>query len=98
MGSPFDQPITQWSKGEYSGANNQQNDFTVIGTNGLALLRDDHGNTRSAATTLARTEITGRGRITRAADTDYFAIPRPAGTLTVSATPASCPAATSTSV
>ena len=90
MGSPFDQPITQWSKGDYAGATNQQNDFTVMRAHGLAFLGDDRGNTQATATTLvAGTEMTGRGRITNAADKDYFALPRPcAGTLTVSAAPA----------
>ena len=60
-----------------------------MGTNGLAFQADDRatpGRRRRRSTRAP--EITGRGRITRAADTDYFAIPRPcAGTLTVSATP-----------
>ena len=44
MGVGYSKAISQWSKGEYSGANNKEDDFAVIGQNGLALRADDHGN------------------------------------------------------
>ncbi len=44
MGVGYSKAISQWSKGEYSGANNKEDDFAVAGQNGLALRADDHGN------------------------------------------------------
>jgi len=51
MGNPYAKNVTQWSKGEYSGANNTQDDIEVI-TNALGLAADDHGDNRSSATPL----------------------------------------------
>ena len=33
MGSSYDRPVAQWSKGEYTGANNKQDDVAVILSN-----------------------------------------------------------------
>ncbi|MEV6284513.1 zinc-dependent metalloprotease family protein [Kribbella sp. NPDC051770] len=53
MGVGYSKAISQWSKGEYTGANNKEDDFAVAGQNGLALRADDHGNDTASATTLA---------------------------------------------
>ena len=52
MGVGYSKAISQWSKGEYSGANNKEDDFAVAGQNGLALRADDHGNGTGDATAL----------------------------------------------
>jgi hypothetical protein len=52
MGASYYQPVTQWSKGEYAGANQQQDDLAII-ANGAPLRTDDHGNTAATATTVA---------------------------------------------
>ena len=52
MGNSYYNNVTQWSKGEYSGANNTQDDIAVI-TNALSLAEDDHGGSLSTATPLA---------------------------------------------
>lgn len=43
MGNSYYNNITQWSKGEYSGANQPQDDIAII-TGRLGLEPDDHGN------------------------------------------------------
>ena len=59
MGNSYYNNVTQWSKGEYPGANNTQDDIAVI-TSQLYLIGDDHGDTLNAATPLA---VDGSGQI-----------------------------------
>jgi hypothetical protein len=77
MGASYDRPITQWSKGDYSGANNQQDDLAVIAANGAPLRADE-------STTLP----TGTAYITTRTDTDTFDLGTCSGPLTVTADPA----------
>ena len=44
MGVAYSQPVSQFSKGEYSGASTTQDDLAVIAT-GAPLRADDHGDT-----------------------------------------------------
>ncbi|MEN9593552.1 MAG: hypothetical protein RLY23_35 [Actinomycetota bacterium] len=87
MGASYYKPITQWSKGEYTGANNKQDDFTVMGTNGLPLRNDDYGNTDATATFVSAAPATIDGVISTAADVDVFSFNVAAGLTTFSATP-----------
>jgi hypothetical protein len=48
MGSSYDRPVAQWSKGEYTGANNKQDDIAVI----LSNKNVTHAVTQRAAPTL----------------------------------------------
>jgi hypothetical protein len=52
MGVGYYRGISQWSKGEYAGANNAEDDYSVIGANGLALRTDEYGDTTAAASPL----------------------------------------------
>ncbi|WP_165645148.1 zinc-dependent metalloprotease family protein, partial [Oharaeibacter diazotrophicus] len=52
MGVGYYVNVSQWSKGEYSGANNQEDDIAII-TGKLSAARDDHGNTGPTATALS---------------------------------------------
>jgi hypothetical protein len=52
MGVGYYNNVTQWSKGEYSGANQQQDDLAII-SGQLGYRPDDHSNGMSAATPLA---------------------------------------------
>ncbi len=52
MGNSYYNNVTQWSKGEYSGANNTQDDLAVIAS-GLDWAGDDHGDGLGSATPLA---------------------------------------------
>ena len=45
-------PRVQWSRGEYAGANNKEDDFAVMNSNGLRLRTDDFGNTSATASAL----------------------------------------------
>lgn len=51
MGYMLDKNVTQWSKGEYAGANNAQNDLSIIAGK-LGYVGDDHGDTPAQATAL----------------------------------------------
>ncbi len=52
MGNGYSRNVTQWSKGEYQGANNTQDDLAIIAAK-LSLADDDHGDTPAEATPLA---------------------------------------------
>lgn len=65
--------VGQFSKGEYAGANNQQDDLAVIAQYGAPLRTDDHGDTPGTADPLASgTAVTGV--ISTRADRDVFAV------------------------
>lgn len=88
MGVAYSQQLSQWSKGEYSGANNPEDDLSKISEK-IATRADDHGNTAAAATALAgpsrleagvnRTSLSVTGTIERTADVDYMRFTSGAG-------------------
>ncbi len=94
MGVGYYQPVVQWSKGEYNTANNVQDDYTVMASNGLPLRNDDHGNTIGTATALAGAAGGGftsygiTGVIERPGDVDMFSFAASAGTVAVTLNPA----------
>ncbi len=80
MGAGYYQNLSQWSKGEYAGANNTQNDISVMQTYGLPLRVDDYGNTAAAAAQFASgTGVTATGVIERETDVDVFGFTTGAG-------------------
>ncbi|MEU4196602.1 PPC domain-containing protein [Kribbella sp. NPDC026611] len=87
MGVGYSKAISQWSKGEYSGANNKEDDFAVMGQNGLALRADDHGNGTTDATALTLGTAVP-GIYADDADVDTFRIDLSAGTFTFAASAA----------
>ena len=94
MGVGYYQALVQWSRGQYSGANNVQDDYTVMQGNGLPLRPDDHGGSVSPASTMSRSDVNGvstfdaEGVIERPGDVDAFAFYAAAGTATVTLSPA----------
>jgi hypothetical protein len=94
MGVGYYQPLVQWSKGEYSTANNTQDDYVVMQANGLPIRPDDHGNTMALATVLGGTAAGGvttysaQGVIERPGDVDMFSFVAAAGSVTVGLGPA----------
>ncbi len=54
MGNSYTSFVTQWSKGEYTGANNKQDDLVSI-TGYIPYKIDDHGNSNASATELKYT-------------------------------------------
>jgi hypothetical protein len=87
MGVGYSKAITQWSKGEYSGASQFQDDFVMAASNGLALRADDHGNSAATATPIVNNS-TVDGVIHSASDVDAFTVTAGAGTATFSVSPA----------
>jgi hypothetical protein len=85
MGVGYSRPITQWSKGDYKGANSHQNDLSVIAGNGLPVRPDEAGGTPSPATP---PPPVGSAYITSDADRDIYALGICSGPLSLAARPA----------
>jgi PKD repeat protein len=83
----------QWSKGEYFDANQQQDDYAAMGSNGLDFAVDDYGDETATATTLSSVSSgesatsTVTGTIETPADVDVFVITAGAGLVSLAATP-----------
>jgi hypothetical protein len=73
MGVGYYRGITQWSKGEYSGANNTDDDYAVIGSHGVALRIDDVGDTTGSAAALV-VGTPASGVIAAENDTDVYRV------------------------
>ena len=89
MGVGYYQGLVQWSKGEYPGANNTENDLTIMTSYGFTVRPDDHGNTAASATPLVvtnSTSVSGGGIIERPTDIDHFSFLTGAGTITLNVT------------
>ncbi len=71
MGAGYNQPLVQWSIGDYQGATNREDDFAIMRSYGLSLLADDFGNSAGTATTLSLNTSTS-GTIHSRSDVDYF--------------------------
>ena len=104
MGVGYYTQVTQWSKGEYPGANNQQDDVAII--SGLLTYRtDDHGSSMAAAAPLA-VDADGtvwssdpeddpddhypgnKGVVERATDVDVFTFDHAGGAINLTVRPA----------
>ncbi len=73
MGVGYYQQLTQWSKGEYSGANNKEDDLSIITTNsGFGYRADEAGNTAVAAGNLGILGVNANN--TSLSDINQFAI------------------------
>jgi PKD repeat protein len=89
MGVGYYQGLVQWSRGEYPGANNTEDDLTIMTGYGFTVRPDDHGNTAASATPLVvtnSTSVSGGGIIERPADKDHFSFLTGAGTITLNVT------------
>ena len=92
MGVGYYQNLVQWSKGEYTGANQNQDDLAIITTqNGFGYRADDHGNAITAASplTVNGNSVSGGGIIERNTDVDLFSFVTGSGTVSLNITPAS---------
>jgi PKD repeat protein len=94
MGVGYYQSLVQWSKGEYSGATQSQDDIVVIQNNGAPLMVDDHGNNAAGASALTASSdgttasLSGSGVIERREDIDVFTFLSGAGDYTINVDPA----------
>ena len=93
MGRPIDpaRPVTQWSRGEYAGANNYEDDLAIIangksGSPGAGYRPDDHADTASSPTVVPSNGVAS-GNIGRTGDRDVFAVDVLDGTLSVQLRP-----------
>jgi hypothetical protein len=92
MGVGYYRNLTQWSKGEYAGANNLQDDLAIITSkNGFGYRADDHGNTTNAATALITSGgvLSTSGIISRSTDADLFSFSTASGNIAFTINPAS---------
>lgn len=94
MGVGYYRNVSQWSRGEYTAANNLQDDLTVIAENGPALRTDDAGNSISTATNLNGAASGGTVAVNRAGligtqtDADVYAFVAGGGTVQFDISPA----------
>jgi serralysin len=93
MGSGYYSKVTQWSKGEYSLANNQEDDLAIItGSHGFGYRADDYGDSFDQATVLrstANSAIGAFGIIERNTDVDIFSFTTAAGQVSLNINPSS---------
>ncbi len=83
MGSGYLHPVTQWSRGEYAGATQAQDDLAVIA--GKAPVRADEA---AATVDDASVAAAGSGVITTREDVDTWRLGRCDGPVTITASPA----------
>ncbi|HEY8559133.1 MAG TPA: PKD domain-containing protein [Pyrinomonadaceae bacterium] len=88
MGVGYYRSVTQWSKGEYPGANQLQDDLAVMQTYGIPVIADDHGNTQASATALSGSSINVAGVVTTRADVDVFQFSTGGGSVAINFNPA----------
>ncbi len=89
MGVGYYTNLTQWSKGEYTSANNPQDDLAIINSK-LAYIPDDHGDTTATATQLnvgTASTIAASGLITTRTDVDAIRFGTQAGSITLNVEP-----------
>lgn len=94
MGVGYSRTLVQWSKGEYSNASNTQDDLAIItsSSNGFGYRDDDHGNTRSNATSMtiaSPTQVDAEGVLERNTDADVFSFQSQAGQISFTVSPES---------
>ena len=93
MGVSYYKNLTQWSKGEYSGANNKEDAYAVMSRQGLKPRLDDHGNTIATASALLAKSANGlsnlssSGVIEAPTDVDMFSFVAGAGPLSLKVAP-----------
>ena len=92
MGVGYYQPVSQWSKGEYTNANQHQDDIAIISTNNnnVAYRADDTGDTLATSRyfeVYSNNSAFAEGVIERTADTDAFQFTTSGGTVTLRADP-----------
>ncbi len=79
--------VTQWSRGEYAGANQPEDDLAEIAAR-TGYRSDDHGDTPASATIVGASSVTG-GDIEHTGDRDVFAVDLAAGAMSAALRPPS---------
>ncbi|HWL43369.1 MAG TPA: hypothetical protein VNQ73_10535 [Ilumatobacter sp.] len=92
MGAGYGRTYTQWSRGDYPGATNHEDDVAII-ADVLGLAADDHGDTAATATPIgARTNLVAMAGF---GDVDQFEVSVGTGRLQVALGPANTTAGVS---
>jgi len=91
MGAPFNASVIQWSKGEYAGANNFEDDVAIISGSyfGVGYVSDDYGDSAAQAGIIPQSTkgvVSVSGLISKASDRDVFRLECGKGTVTINAT------------
>jgi hypothetical protein len=86
MGSGYYKNVTQWSQGEYNGANNTQDDLARISgsSNGAGYRADDFGNSAATAKLLSGNSLNQFGIIETRTDSDWFRFSTGSGNVSLS--------------
>ena len=93
MGVGYSKELVQFSKGEYLNANNKEDDFLIMQSNGVLFAADDFGGTIATARALSPTDLNGvssydiNGLVETPTDADVFSFRANAGTVTINAAP-----------
>ena len=93
MGVSYYKNLTQWAKGEFTGATNKIDAYALMAKQGLLPRTDDFGNARTAATGMVRKEANGLanlsvdGVIGTPSDVDVFSFTGAIGDVSFSALP-----------
>lgn len=92
MGAGYRKNVTQWSRGDYPGATNNEKDLNIITNvlNRIDYRTDDHGNWEPDATPLSRVgdQVLAAGVIEENVDLDFFSFEHPGGPLRLEVRPA----------
>ncbi len=93
MGAPFGKNLTQWSKGEYQLASNQEDDLNIITTkNGFGYRADDYGNSFGTSFRLlsnGSNKVSAFGTIEQNTDQDVFSFVTGTGNISLNVLAAS---------
>jgi hypothetical protein len=93
MGTGYDRTLSQWSIGEYTDADNTEDDLAIINSAFGTPLADDHGDIIGAATALSLTGLTPQtitaldAVISTSTDLDVFSFSAIAGAVNITVTP-----------
>lgn len=94
MGAPFGQ-IASWSKGEYQGANNTEDDLAIIAARSASYRIDDYGDSHAEAFTLKDNSLNHsgtvdlQGNVETTADVDVFIFSTSGGSTRLDIVPSS---------
>lgn len=88
MGAGYYRNVSQWSRGEYPGANQFQDDMAIMQNYGVTLIADDHANGIAGATVLSGSSISASGLITTRNDVDVFQFSTGSGNVVINLNPA----------
>lgn len=84
MGVGYYKELTQWSRGEYTGASTTQDDLSIItGNNGFGYRADDFGSSTTSAFDLGGGAFDLSGIIERTNDLDFFSFTTSGGLFSV---------------